>query len=84
MNDRAGHRSYRGPVAENTARIPGPFAITQTHWFLVRDGRVAKHWATRDDLGTATQPGRPPAPVHLWRTVQAERRVVRAANRWAG
>jgi hypothetical protein len=33
------------------------FAVTQTHWFRMRDGLVFEHWANRDDLGMATQLG---------------------------
>jgi predicted ester cyclase len=33
------------------------FAVTQTHWFRVRDGLVFEHWANRDDLGMAMQLG---------------------------
>lgn len=28
-----------------------PFNAHQSHWFRIRDGRIAEHWATRDDLG---------------------------------
>jgi predicted ester cyclase len=27
-----------------------PFSARQTHWFRVENGRLAEHWATRDDL----------------------------------
>lgn len=33
------------------------FAVTQTHWFQLRDRLVFEHWANRDDLGMATQLG---------------------------
>lgn len=33
------------------------FAVTQTHWFRVRDGKVTEHWANRDDLGMGVQLG---------------------------
>jgi hypothetical protein len=33
------------------------FAVTQTHWFRMRDGLVVEHWANRDDLGMAAQLG---------------------------
>ncbi len=39
------------------------FAITQTHWFRMSDGKVAEHWANRDDLGMGQQLGwNPPTP----------------------
>jgi predicted ester cyclase len=43
------------------------FAARQSHWFRVEGGRLAEHWATREDLVTMVQlgvvqpPGRPPA-----------------------
>lgn len=40
------------------------FSARQTHWFRVADGRLAEHWATRDDLQAMIQLGvvRPPGP----------------------
>jgi predicted ester cyclase len=43
------------------------FAARQSHWFRVADGRLAEHWATREDLvamlqlGVVQPPARPPA-----------------------
>jgi predicted ester cyclase len=40
------------------------FSAEQSHWFRIQDGRLAEHWATRDDLGTMLQLGvlQPPSP----------------------
>jgi len=40
------------------------FTAHQSHWFRVRDGKLAEHWATRDDLTAMLQLGvvRPPGP----------------------
>jgi ketosteroid isomerase-like protein len=41
------------------------FSSRQSHWYRVGDGKLAEHWATRDDLPTMLQlgviqpPGRP-------------------------
>ena len=54
------------------------FAVTQTHWFRMRDGRVAEHWANRDDLGMGQQLGwNPPTPAYLARMIIATRRARR-------
>jgi predicted ester cyclase len=37
------------------------FAVQQSHWFRVVDGKVAEHWALRDDLGMMRQIGAMPA-----------------------
>jgi hypothetical protein len=56
------------------------FAITQSHWFRMRDGRILEHWANRDDLGMARQLGWvPPSPAYLVRMALAKRRAVRSA-----
>jgi predicted ester cyclase len=53
-----------------------PFDAHQSHWFRIRDGQIAEHWATRDDLramidlGVITKPGsRPPGPSRASSTV---------------
>jgi len=33
------------------------FSSEQSHWFRIEGGRLAEHWATRDDLGTMLQLG---------------------------
>lgn len=40
-----------------------PFRATQSHWFRIANGRLAEHWATRDDLGTMLQLGVIPPPA---------------------
>jgi steroid delta-isomerase-like uncharacterized protein len=37
------------------------FAAQQSHWFRVADGKVAEHWAVRDDLGMMKQLGVTPS-----------------------
>jgi predicted ester cyclase len=43
------------------------FSARQSHWFRVEGGKLAEHWATREDLvamlqlGVVQPPGRPPA-----------------------
>jgi predicted ester cyclase len=42
------------------------FVARQSHWFRVADGKLAEHWANREDLpvmlqlGVVQPPGRPP------------------------
>jgi predicted ester cyclase len=56
------------------------FASTQSHWFRIEDGKVAEHWANRDDLGQAKQLGWvPPTPAYLVRMARAKSRAKRAA-----
>lgn len=55
-----------------------PFAITQSHWFRMEDGKIAEHWANRDDLGMAKQLGWvPPTPAYLIRMARAKHRAQR-------
>jgi predicted ester cyclase len=38
------------------------FAARQSHWFRVADGKLAEHWATREDLPAMLQLGVVPPP----------------------
>jgi predicted ester cyclase len=72
-----------GPDGGITVVFPSrgrSFAVTQTHWFRMRDGKVAEHWANRDDLGMGQQLGwTPPTPPYLARMLLARRRMRRAS-----
>jgi len=37
------------------------FAVQQTHWVRVVDGKLTEHWAVRDDLGMMQQLGSMPS-----------------------
>jgi predicted ester cyclase len=39
-----------------------PFDAHQSHWFRIRDGQIAEHWATRDDLRAMIDLGVIPKP----------------------
>jgi len=70
-----------GPDAEVAVAFPPrgrTFTVSQTHWFRMRNGRVAEHWANRDDLGMGQQLGwNPPTPLYLVRMLVATRRARR-------
>ncbi|WP_067574124.1 ester cyclase [Nocardia acidivorans] len=52
------------------------FAVTQSHWVRIADGKVIEHWADRDDLGQAQQLGWvPPTPAYLLRMARAKRKA---------
>ncbi|MEU4560519.1 ester cyclase [Actinoplanes sp. NPDC023936] len=69
-----------GAVAQAFPSKGRPFAVTQTHWFRMKDGQVVEHWANRDDMGLARQLGWvPPTPAFLLRMAQATRQARRAA-----
>ncbi|MGW4843772.1 ester cyclase [Nocardia brasiliensis] len=56
------------------------FAVTQSHWLRIADGKVIEHWANRDDLGQAVQLGWvPPTPAYLLRMAWAKRKAQRSA-----
>ena len=40
------------------------FSVLHTHWFVLKNGKIVEHRATRDDLGMSRQLGLlPPAPA---------------------
>lgn len=67
-----------GTVDNAFAATGKTFAMTESHWFRMREGKIAEHWANRDDLGMARQLGwLPPSPVFLLRSMQVKRRAIR-------
>jgi predicted ester cyclase len=50
------HGVHTGPMRD-LPPTGKPFAQSQSHWFRIVDGRIAEHWATRDDLGFLHQVG---------------------------
>lgn len=54
------------------------FAVTQSHWYRMKDGKIVEHWANRDDLGQGQQLGwTPPTPAYLASMLLARRRARR-------
>ena len=69
----------QGEVDAGFAPTGKSFAITQSHWFRMKDGKIIEHWANRDDLGMARQLGWiPPTPAYLLRCAQVKRRARKA------
>jgi predicted ester cyclase len=67
-----------GGVAEAFPPTGESFAVTQTHWMRVADGKVIEHWANRDDLAIARQCGWvPPTARYLVRMAVAKARARR-------
>ena len=57
------------------------FAVTQSHWCRIADGKLIEHWANRDDLGMSLQLGwAPPSPAYLVRMLMATRAARRRAR----
>ncbi|WP_040808068.1 ester cyclase [Nocardia concava] len=73
-----------GPDAKPEQAFPSTgktFAVTQSHWLRIADGKIIEHWANRDDLGQATQLGWvPPTPVYLVRMHRALSEARKAAG----
>lgn len=56
------------------------FAITESHWFKMKDGKIIEHWANRDDLAWGRQLGWfPPSPGYLLRCARLKRQARRGA-----
>ncbi len=54
------------------------FSSRQSHWFRVENGKLAEHWATRDDLTVMLQLGvvpRPGPPLWVRPVIWARRRI---------
>jgi len=55
-----------GPLNGVVLPMGKHFTARQSHWYRVADGKLAEHWATREDLPTMLQlgviqpPGGPP------------------------
>ena len=65
-----------GGVERAFAPTGAEFAVTQSHWFRLREGQVIEHWANRDDMGQARQLGWiPPTPGYLIRCALATRKA---------
>jgi hypothetical protein len=45
--------THHGPLNGVIRPTGKRFDAQQSHWFRIEDGRLAEHWATRDDLGRA-------------------------------
>ena len=62
------YENQAGHVTDAFPSTGRSMAVHQTHWFRLRDGRIAEHDAVRDDLGMAKQLGWiPPNPAYLIR-----------------
>ncbi|MBC7842569.1 MAG: ester cyclase [Gemmatimonadaceae bacterium] len=59
-------RPVNGGLYFNIAPTGKHFYVLHTHWFIVKDGLITEHLATRDDLGMSRQLGlvapAPPRP----------------------
>ena len=56
-------RPVNGGVYLGVAPTGRRFSVLHTHWFVLADGLIVEHRATRDDLGMSRQLGLlPPAP----------------------
>jgi predicted ester cyclase len=46
-----------GPIGGVIPPTGREFVASQSHWFRVEDGKLAEHWAVRDDLSAMLQLG---------------------------
>ena len=49
--------THEGAELWGIAPTGNRFAVQQAHWVRVTDGKLAEHWAVRDDLGMMRQLG---------------------------
>ncbi|MFK4297412.1 putative ester cyclase [Arthrobacter sp. GAS37] len=61
-----GHLNGRGPATGKR------MSARQSHWFRIEDGKLAEHWATRDDLTAMLQLGviKHPGPPKIVAMIQ--------------
>ena len=52
-----------GPIPGGPPATGKTFTARQSHWFRVADGKLAEHWAVRDDLSAMLQLGVVQAPT---------------------
>lgn len=73
-----------GPEGSVRAVFPSrgrSFSATQTHWFRMEGGKIAEHWANRDDLTMSRQLGwLPPTPGYIVKMVRARWQARREAQ----
>ncbi|GAA4753232.1 ester cyclase [Actinomycetospora chibensis] len=73
-----------GPDGAVSAVFPSrgrSFSATQTHWFRMEGGKIAEHWANRDDMTMGRELGwLPPTPGYIVKMVLARRQAQREAK----
>ncbi len=67
------------PIGVTPGVLSGSGPVRHVGMPTLRDGKVAEHWANRDDLGLGQQLGwTPPSPAYIARMLLARRRLRRA------
>jgi predicted ester cyclase len=54
-----------GPLLKAIQPTGKSYTVQHIHIFRIADGKIAEHWAARDDLGLLEQLGGLPVPNHL-------------------
>ncbi len=58
-----GRLPINGGLMMGVAPTGRAMTVQHMHWYVLRDGRIAEHWANRDDVGMMQQLGLMPPPV---------------------